>query len=173
MRHKREEPENNEQQLVEEVKRRLLQFQDTPAAMPQQYWANLLVRTNGRIDEVTSAKALSISWAARVAIPGVVAIIFFFIGLHYYVPETPSRRGSMDAFVSMLPEATVDSVLAEPDRFNSSPSGEGPVADIFQFSREQITDYLVESGSAEMAVDGMNDTDVAALISALSAKKNL
>ena len=50
------------------------------------YFANLLVKTNQRIDAVTSGKALSISWLARVAVPGVVAILFFFIGLHYYVP---------------------------------------------------------------------------------------
>jgi hypothetical protein len=174
IRYRREEqPENSEQQLVEEVKQHLVRLEDDPAAVPQTYWANLLVRTNGRIDDVTSARALSISWAGRVAIPGVVAIIFFFIGLHYYVPEVPSRVGSMDAFVNLLPETTVDSILAEPGRFNASLSGEDLATDIFQFSKEQITDYLVEAGNTEMAVDEMNDTDVAALISALSAKKNL
>ena len=53
------------------------------------YFANLLVRTNERLDRATSGVAISLSWLARVAVPGVVAIIFFFIGLHYYAPVTP------------------------------------------------------------------------------------
>ena len=43
------------------------------------YWHDLIARTNRRLDEAASGKAISISWAARVAIPGVVAIIFFFV----------------------------------------------------------------------------------------------
>src|SRR5512140_166025 len=67
-----------------------------PAPSPV-YWQNLIVHTNERIDRETSGKALSIHWALRVAFPGVLAIISFFIGLHYYVPEKVEKEESLAA----------------------------------------------------------------------------
>lgn len=170
---RRDLSEVDEQQARDRIRQQLEQLNERPASLPQVYWNNLLVRSNKRIDDATSAKALSISWAARVAIPGVVAIIFFFIGLHYYVPEMPARSSSLSTFVNMLPDSTVDSVLTAPDRFDVSLSGDDVTTDIFQFSNDQITDYLVASGNTQMAVEGMDDTDVTALLSALNAKTNL
>ena len=167
-------PEDFDERLaVEELKRELQQFGERPDAVPQTYWPGLLVRTNQRIDDATSAKALSISWAARVAITGVVAILFFFIGLHYYVPEVTKKGGSVASLINMLPEETVDSILVEPERLSSSLSARDVPSDIFQFSTEQITEYLVATGKAQTAVDNLSDTDVAALLSVLDAKKNL
>ena len=163
----------DERQAAEGLKRQLGQLGERPAVVPQTYWPNLLVRTNQRIDEATSAKALSISWAARVAIPGVVAILFFFIGLHYYVPESSKKESSMASLIDMLPDDAVDSLLVEPDRLSTSLSAHEMSSDIFQFSADQISEYLVATGNAQTAVDNMSDADVAALLSALSTKKNL
>jgi hypothetical protein len=163
----------DEQRAVEELKTQLEQLGEHPDAVPQTYWPSLLVRTNWRIDDATSAKALSISWAARVAIPGVVAILFFFIGLHYYVPEMVKKESSVASLINMLPEETVDSILVEPERLSTSLSAREVSSDIFQFSADQITEYLVATGNAQTTVDNMSDADIAALLSALDAKKNL
>ena len=174
IRHRFEDPsETDEQHALGELKQTVAKLDEHQRVMPQTYWANLLVRANARVDDATSARALSISWAARVAIPGVVAIMFFFIGLHYYVPEAPSRTGSIATFVNMLPEATVDSVLVEPDRYSTLLSEEEVATDIFQFSSDQISDYLVASGNTQMAVEGITDSDIAALLSILNSKKDL
>jgi hypothetical protein len=160
--------DDEENRLVEELKKQIVQVPD----VPQTYFANLLVKTNYRIDEATSAKAISISWAARVAIPGVVAILFFFIGLHYYVPQTPTHESSVTSLVTSLPEDAVDSLLVEPERLDQSLSVRDVQADIFQFSSDQISEYLVATGYPQTAVESLSENEVAALLHALNTKKN-
>jgi hypothetical protein len=46
-------------------------------------------------------------------------------------------------------------------------------ANIFEFSSDQISDYLMAVGNTRLAVEGMTDTEVATLLSALNAKKDL
>lgn len=163
----------DEQQATGELKRQMTQLSERPAAVPSNYWPNLMVRTNQRIDESTSAKALSISWAARVAIPGVVAILFFFIGLHYYVPDQGKKESSVVSLVNMLPQEAVDSILAEHGHLGTSVSPAEVSPDIFQFSTEQITEYLVATGKAQAAVENLNDNEVRVLLSAMDTRKNL
>ena len=159
-----------ELRALEALKLQLEQAADRETEIPPAYWTNLLSRTNKRVDDATSAKALSISWAARVAIPGVVAILFFFIGLHYYVPEVPKKEGSIASLVSTLPEETVDSMLTEPERLTTSMFASDVSADIFQFTSDQIDDYFLANGNTQTAVEGMSDSDLAALLSALDNK---
>src|SRR4030042_6452064 len=83
--------DGQEQQAVEELRQALRQTDLSPEHAPSEpYWSNLLVRTNERIDHATSGKAISLSWAARVALPGVITIIFFFVALRYYYEPEPS-----------------------------------------------------------------------------------
>lgn len=77
--------------------------------LSETYFANLIIRTNERIDRASSGLALSLSWLARVAVPGVVAIIFFFVGLHYYVPERTTP--SVVEVINTLPTPALDSLL--------------------------------------------------------------
>ena len=163
----------DERDAVAALKQRLAQLHDSPALLSQTYWANLLVRTNNRIDEASSAKAISISWAARVAIPGVVAILFFFIGLHYYIPEPPRRESSVASLINTLPQDAVDSILVHPEQLGTSLSATELPSEIFQFSDEQITEYLAVIGNHELLVENMNDAEVSTLLAALDAKKNL
>ena len=102
--------ERNEEEMAAEV-RRLEQSGPPKAAHPptDAYWQNLIIRTNARIDEATSGKALSLSWAWRVAIPGVFAIVSFLIGVHYYVPGQPDERVTVASVLSALPSAAIDS----------------------------------------------------------------
>jgi hypothetical protein len=134
------------------------------------YWQNLLVRTNRRIDEVSSGKALSISWALRVAIPGVVAIISFLIGLHYYAPERPSKGTSVEAVVLGLPAEVQDSLLATlplSDRLAAlSTSG-----DYFDVSREQIAGYMIDNGTTSMLLETLTDDQVENLLISLGEQQ--
>jgi hypothetical protein len=134
------------------------------------YWSALLARTNQRLDDATSGKALSISWAARVAIPGVVAILFFFIGLHYYVPEPPPSQGSPLATVLLsLPEETQDSLLLEPSERHESLSRQDFYEDVFELSNDQITTYFIETGSTGTVLETMTDQEMKDLLATLSS----
>jgi hypothetical protein len=134
---------------------------------PDAYWQNFPVRANARIDTATSGRALSISWAARVAIPGVVAIGSFLIGLHYYVPEPPRALESVGAVVLSLPASAMDSLLADPARVDASLSVAETGPDVFQVSRDQIADYLVVSGSPTAAVEGLSENETNDLLAVL------
>jgi hypothetical protein len=137
---------------------------------PDAYWQNLIVRINGRIDEATSGKALSISWAARVAIPGVVAIISFLVGLHYYVPGASSREPTVAEVVLSLPPATMDSLLADPSRADPSLSVEDVATDVFVFSRQQIAEYFIDNGNAGAAIDGFSDREAGTVLAVLASQ---
>lgn len=157
-----------ERALETEVRRMAPDAGESGAAQPSdQYWQNLAVRANARIDEATSGKALSILWAARVAIPGVVAIVSFLIGLHYYVPEPPRENVSVAAIVLSLPPTAIDSLLLDPGRVDPSLSLQELGVDLFNVSREQIADYLVVSGNATAAVEGLTERETSALLAAL------
>ena len=85
--------DEQEQEAVEELRQALRQADLSLEHLPSEtYWSNLLVRTNERIDHATSGKAISLSWAARVALPGVITIVFFFVALRYYYE--PGQSGN-------------------------------------------------------------------------------
>jgi len=172
-RHNDREPSEEDELRASGELRQTMQGLGSPVAPPPSYWASLLVRTNERIDDASSAKAISISWAARVAIPGIVAILFFFIGLHYYAPDLPGKSSSVLSLVKSLPQDAVDSLLTHPERISSSLSVADVPSDIFQFSGDQITEYLTERGSEQMLMENMNDADVSSLLAALDARKDL
>jgi hypothetical protein len=130
------------------------------------YWQNLLVRTNRRIDDVTSGKALSISWALRVAIPGVIAIISFLIGLHYYVPERASKGTSVEAVVLALPAETQDSLLATLP-LNDRLAALSSYGDYFDLSREQIAGYMIDNGTTGTLLETLTEDQVEKLLISL------
>ena len=139
---------------------------------PDAYWQNLVVRINGKIDDATSGKALSISWAARVALPGVVAIVSFLVGLHYYVPDDTRHAPSVADVVLALPPATIDSLLIDPSGADPSLSVEDVAADLFVFSRQQIADYFIDNGNPGAAVDGISDREANTILAALASDHN-
>ena len=132
------------------------------------YWQNLIVRTNEQIDAATSTRALSISWAARVAIPGVVAIISFFVGLHYYVPQEPNLHSTITRLILELPAQTVDSLLTEPSQVSESMSIVDLNPDVFSAPADQIAEYLIENGGASSLVESIPDKQAEELLVALS-----
>ena len=135
-------------------------FQDPESFPPASYWTDLATRTNRQIDDATSGRALSISWAARVAIPGVVAIICFFIGLHYYVPELPSEGASLTEMVDALPVEARELLVAQL-------LSTGGIDDIPMVSEEpiplatmDIVEYLVENNGTQALLETMSEERV-------------
>jgi hypothetical protein len=132
------------------------------------YWQNLIGGTNRRVDDVSSAKALSISWVARVAIPGAVAILFFFIGLHYYVPERETNHVTVTEIISGLPLASQDSLLNYlmerafiPDSdlvFNE---------DILDLSEYEVEQYLTASENTAVLLEALPEEEFKELLSLL------
>ena len=136
------------------------------------YWQNLIIRTNRRIDNATSGKALSISWAARVAIPGVVAILSFYIGLHYYAPDLKGSD-SLTSVVLSLPGPEVDSLLADPSQLDPTIS----VADLggnpFDIPKEQMAEYFIDHGRPSALMEAMTDDQVNEVLMTLGSRKDL
>ncbi len=142
---------------------------ETPVPPPEAYWSNLGVHVNRRIDAATSGKALSINWALRVAIPGVLAVLSFVIGLHYYVPELPHQSDTIGAVLQSLPPQALDSLLTganAPADLSVSASDLG--GDVFAFSQNQIADYMIDRGAAETLVDGLSDQQVGEVVLAFN-----
>ncbi|MBX2989684.1 MAG: hypothetical protein KF749_00800 [Bacteroidetes bacterium] len=134
------------------------------------HFANLIVRTNHRIDHVTSGAALSISWLARVAVPGVVAILFFFIGLHYYGPGSNSRQSSMAEVVRALPAGVIDSLLYESSAASGSIASEIP-GDVLGVSNVQLAEFYFASGMPASILETLPQqqvTEVAAILESRS-----
>jgi hypothetical protein len=160
-----------EHELASEIR----QLAGSPAGKgsrpPDAYWQNLVVKINGKIDDATSGKALSISWAARVAIPGVVAIVSFLVGLHYYAPDASRHAPSVAEVVLALPPAAIDSLLVDPSGADASLSVEDVATDVFVFSRQQIADYFIEDGNPGAAVDGISDRETSTILAVLASEQ--
>lgn len=163
--------ETEEKELVESVRAMVPQMSDAPTAMPPDvYWQNLIVRTNRRIDDATSGKAIMMSWVARVAVPGVVAILSFVVGLHYYAPEQPGQRSSLTAVVLSLPGRTMDSLLLDPSQVNGSLSVADVGTDPFDLPKEQIADYFIETGKTSSLLEGLTEQQVNDVLIVLGTK---
>jgi hypothetical protein len=157
---------------VRDEEARLRRLTSDPEPQPSDpYWQNLLVRTNRKIDEVSGVKALSISWALRVAIPGVVAIVFFLIGLHYYVPQRSEKETSIEAVVLSLPSETQDSLLTSlplDDRLSAMSSDES----LFEPTQAQIAEYMLDNGSTEVLLQTLTDSQFDELLNGLGGHSN-
>jgi hypothetical protein len=138
-----DQSEREEAEIVRHLAREAGEAEPAPS---NTYFATLIARTNERLDYVTSGKALSISWLARVAIPGVVAILFFFIGLHYYNPETGGGSHSLVEEMKTLSSADLDSLIVESASENSLPNADLH-SDLFQVSNEQLAEFYITSES--------------------------
>ncbi len=161
--------DREERRLEEEIIR--LSGSRTPSAPPSEaYWANLLVRTNQRIDEATSPTALTISWAARVAIPGVLAILSFLVGVRYFVPMRAQTAAPLKAVVLALPESAVDTILAHPYRISSSLSLADLDVDPFPIQNEDLAEYLIASGTIRSVTETLNDDQVTEVLTILGSE---
>jgi hypothetical protein len=133
------------------------------------YWQNLPVRLNRALDDATSGKALSLSWAARVAIPGVVAILSFLIGLRYYAPD---RDGSAQMFreVAMaMPPTAVDSLYVASLATTDTMTSRGVEKDIFQVPADLAREYYLENTGTFTLVNDLSEQELREVLAVLSS----
>ena len=165
----KEEERNAEQSLKDLID----QEQEEYSEPGEQYWQNLLVRTNEGIDEVSSGKAISMSWAARVAIPGAISILFFFIGLHYYVPDNEPAQMSVKELVLSLSEGTQDLIAGELlDELEDGPAGLDFYPDPASSVGDEAAEYLMTTGNTSLVLEMLTDSQVEELMGLLRPGDN-
>jgi hypothetical protein len=163
-------PEAEERELEEEIRRQAAPGPlDSTPELPDAYWHNLIIRTNRRIDDATGAKAISLSWAARVAIPGVVAILSFLIGLRYYVPEQHPDQHSLADAVMSLPTHVVDSLAAvSPDSLAAGEVG----AHLLDLSGDLAHAYVLENATSQDLMADLSEKEVGEILATLSTTEH-
>jgi hypothetical protein len=168
----RDIPESEELALADAVRALARETgEELAPSSSDSYWQNLIIRTNQRVDEVTSAKAISISWAARVAIPGVVAIVSFLIALHYYVPVPQSVHSDVESIVLGLPEGAVDSLLTDAALPEETLVAVAANENLFDVPSEQIGEYLIQNGNASLLVELMPERQADQMLDYLAKEK--
>jgi hypothetical protein len=159
-------PEEEERVLEEEIRQRQALLPSVhDDQLPDAYWHNLIIRTNRCVDEASGAKAISLSWAARVAIPGVIAILSFLIGLRYFVPEQHPEQHSLTDAVMSLPAHVVDSMAAAtPDSVATDDVG----AHMLEIPGELAHAYALESAASSELIADLSDKEIGEVLATLS-----
>ncbi len=163
--------EAEEQELTRQIRELARESGPAPStsAPSDAYWQNLIVRTNQTIDHVTSPLAISLSWALRVAIPGVVAVLSFVIGLHYYAPTHRGSQDNLETAVLALPDRVVDSVVTTAAVRDETPAAAAVVGEqVFDIPHEEIAEYFIQTGNENTLIESLDDKQAAALLSALA-----
>jgi hypothetical protein len=163
---------DEEEKALEASIRELSRGQMEIPAPVDAYWQNLVILVNKRVDGATSGKAISLSWAARVAIPGVVAVLSFLIGLRYYAPDRPVTFASLVEVTSTLPSATVDSLVALSLAGAEIAPDETVAAWVLSVPHDMASDYLCEYEGTSMLLGDLSETEVKHLLSALGSSPN-
>ena len=140
--------------------------------LPREFWSSLLVRTNERIDRATSGKAITLSWAARVAIPGVVALLSFLIGLHYYAPLPGPAVRPLASVLEELPAQTVDSLLWSSATTGDSIDSEIVYPTVFEAASDEIATYLLDAGSGVGVGEFLDEQDVDQILQSLTKQSH-
>jgi hypothetical protein len=159
-------------QLEREVEAEIRRYEadlPPPVGPSEAYWQNLPITINQRIDGRTSGRALSKAWAARVALPGVVTMLVVLAVLRIYAPESRPQVQAVNSVVMALPSEVVDSLLADPTPIDPSLTVEDWPAEVFDVSRDQMTEYLVDNGATSDVVNDLTSKESTALFAALES----
>lgn len=170
---KRKPGDTEELQLLAEVRELARQSGDPLSTEPPEaYWQNLPVRVNRRIDEATSGVALSISWAARVAIPGVLAVLSFLIGLQYYVPRHQGGE-SLDGIVAALPVIELDSLVVTVRGNDEMIVAEDLTRTYTAMTGEQAAEYLLGNGQMATLLESLPDDQLQGVFSRVGVSDDI
>jgi hypothetical protein len=166
LRHEKIQVTDEEEETLEQSVREL-SGADGETPPPPAFWSRQIVDINTRIDESTSGVAISLSWAARVAIPGVVAVLAFLIGLKYYAPEKISSETLRQATAG-LSEAAVESLyvasVAAPDTAVIGEINKSLIA----LNDEKAAEFYVEHAAERTLVEDLSDQELREVLAALS-----
>jgi hypothetical protein len=136
--------------------------------LPDSLRNGMLVRTNERIDRLSSGRALSLSWAARVAVPGVVAIIAFFTALHYYGTPQPPRGNEVTPLLTGLADSQMDSLFEVAGLADSAAIVAAAGAGLFDVSSDGAADYLLEHDRSALVLESLSDAELDRVLAVLS-----
>lgn len=136
--------------------------------IPREYWNTLRVRTNDRIDRVGSGKAITLSWAARVAIPGVVALLSFLVGLHYYAPLPGPSGMPLASVLDELPVRAVDSLLWSSATVGDSIDAEMVYRAVFEAETYDIAAYLLNAGATAEVSEFLEEPEVDRILQSMT-----
>lgn len=141
-----------------------------PSRLPDPVRSAMLVRTNERIDRATSGRALSLSWAVRVAVPGVVAIIAFFVGLHYYGTPASREPGGMVPFLSDLTDGALDSLMELHAVIDSTALADHAGDGLFDIPGDLAADYLLAT-DPDLVAETLDEQQVQQVLTALTTDR--
>lgn len=164
---------DEEEAALERSVRSLAQVAQDGPLPPPAYWQNLPARINRAVDDATSGVAISLSWVARVAIPGVVAVLSFLIGLRYYAPDRATVPSSVAEVTRVLPSTTVDSLLVASLESPDSATAKSLEEQMFAFPVELAREYYVEQSGMQELVDDLSDQELRDVIARLGSNINL
>jgi hypothetical protein len=167
LRHDRKTVTDEEEEALE----RSVREREGPAMVPPPpaaFWSRQIVEVNRRIDESTSGVALSLSWAARVAIPGVVAVLSFLIGLKYYAPERHAAESLRQA-TSALASATVESLYVASVAASDTAVINDVNKSLLPFNNVQAEEFYVENAGTTTLVEDLSDQELHQVLAALSS----
>jgi hypothetical protein len=161
------DPEKDTLTEAERTLRQLLSRTEQPSDPPG-YWQDLVFRTNRRIDRVSSGKSISISWAARVALPGALAILFFFIGLHYYVPENTAVPISVTDLADGIHGTARDSLLAY--LLDHAEIPDSLWVGVLQPTEKEMQEYLAATGHTSTLLELLTEDESRELVNVLQKR---
>lgn len=172
LRFDKRQPTDEEEEALERALQEAV-ADDPPAQGPgDAYWQNLPIRVNRAIDEATSGRALSVSWAGRVAIPGIVAILSFLIGLYYYAPDRGGAAKSFQDVAMAMPPSAVDSLYVASLTSGDTAFTSGLEADLLRVPGELARDYILENNGTSGLVEDLSDQEMREVLAVLSSNIN-
>ncbi len=167
LRHDRKTVTDEEEEALERSVREMEgNIADTPP--PPAFWARQLVDINRRIDDATSGVALSLSWAARVAIPGVFAILSFLIGLKYYAPERKAAESLRQATAALAP-ATVESLYVASVAMADTAVLSDMNGSLLAINNDQAEEFYLANARPSTLVEDLSDQELHEVLAALSS----
>jgi hypothetical protein len=140
-----------------------------PTKLPDEMRAAMLVKTNDRIDRATSGRALSLSWALRVAVPGVVAIVAFFIGVHYYTTPAQPDPAGLTPVLSAFSDTALDSLMEVHAVVDTSAIAGDTQGGLFDIPADQAAEYLLATDRIDVVAETFEEKDLEAVLTVLAA----
>jgi hypothetical protein len=107
-----------------------------------------------------------------VAIPGIVAILSFLIGLYYYAPDRGGAVKSFREVALAMPPSAVDSLYVASLASGDTAFVSGLEADLLQVPNDLAREYYLEYGGTSNLVEDLSDQELKEVLAVLSSNIN-